>query len=96
MGQATKSLAAATPADLKQRRLDRVIEAQLDAAEAIILKLDELDGDSDAEPSLGSLNWYGFSHASGVDQSAWAQDVNDDREIACEDEGADEIAFEVL
>jgi hypothetical protein len=68
--------------------LEDAIAAHLDAAEALILALDELDGDPEAEPSIGA-------HM-GTDQRDWAAGATDDREEACEDEGADEFALEVL
>ena len=63
----------------------RAIQVHLDAAETLTALLDELDGDAECEPSLGSNE----SRVGGTD---WSQPLegNDDREVQCEDEGADE------
>lgn len=52
------------------------------AIERLLSLLDDLDGDTDLEPSLGSsgtMNHFNWACNGGV---------NDDREEACEDEGA--------
>lgn len=52
------------------------------AVSRLIAVLDELDGDSEAEPSLGAgVVLYPTSH----DQRLWAEGVTDDREQVDED-----------
>ncbi len=86
--------------DNVRRLFEDAIQAHLDAAEALILALDEVDGDADFEPDTDaeedkadlepSLGWtIGFS---GVGERGG----DDDREAECEDEGACETAMEVL
>lgn len=61
----------------------------LDLANAIIRELDELQGDPDAEPSLGSLGGTRQACERG-DQRGWAGGASDDREEQCEGEGEPE------
>ncbi|MGB8364910.1 MAG: hypothetical protein ACLQUZ_15595 [Rhizomicrobium sp.] len=60
--------------------IENAIDAHLDAAEALILALDELDSDADLEPALGAPEWAGNLFASNADQSNWAAGETDDRE----------------
>lgn len=62
----------------------------LDLADAIIRELDAIEGDADAEPSLGSLGGTGLA-AEQSDQRRWAGGVSDDREEQCEGEGEPEF-----
>lgn len=102
--QADFDTTTARPVDLPdnvRRLLQDAIQAHLDAAEALILMLDEVDGDCedegaehdgrepdvDDEPSLGwTIGFSGIGERGG----------NDDRELECEDEGACETAMEAL
>lgn len=90
--------------DNVRRLIEDAVQAHLDAAEALILMLDELDGDCedegaehdgrepdvDDEPSLG----WTLGSAFGGHESAWGG--FDDLEEECEDEGACVTAMEVL
>ena len=75
-----------------RRRLETALEQLLAAAEAIVADLDEIDGDPDLEPSLGSL---GATYHTGSDQRLThhgvtddrEHDAGDDREEVCEGEG---------
>ncbi len=56
-----------------------------EAAQRLIDLLDQIDGDPDFEPSLGSV---GASNPHWMPGAPWAQGANDDREEVSEDEGA--------
>jgi hypothetical protein len=59
------------------------------AVEALLAALDAMDGDPELEPSLGSVRGGDSLSAGGsIDQRRWAQGASDEREEACEDEGA--------
>jgi hypothetical protein len=64
-------------------------ERLLDLADAVIRELDQLQGDADAEPSLGALG--GSSRgAEHFDQRGWARGGCVDLEEQCEGEGEPE------
>jgi hypothetical protein len=72
-----------------RRRVSRKIERHLDAVDKLLALLDALDGDSDAEPSLGAPNptfpslealpatW---ALSQGLTQAGWGDGTRDDRE----------------
>lgn len=58
----------------------------LDLADLCIEALDELTGDPDLEPSLGSVCIV-KDHGLGEDQRYWASGLDNDAEQQCEGEG---------
>ena len=72
-----------------RQRLRRRLTVLIDR---LIAALDEIDGDpdledgADDEPSLSAAIPQAIWEGS---QDAWAQGADDDREVACEDEGAE-------
>jgi hypothetical protein len=68
------------PAEQKRQARKRLIKAarKLEwALDQIIAALDEIDGDPDEEPSLGSVG----AQLRFFDQAHWAQGANDDTEL---------------
>jgi hypothetical protein len=74
--------------------LRTAVEAQIDR---LIAFLDYIDHDQDFEPSLGfceltltgdEMPGFGWLYASGDAAQHRQHGANDDRELACEDEGA--------
>ena len=76
-----------TPRALSSRAQPLTLHERREALEAAISvaidTLDALDGDADLEPSHGSVSVQPWD-----DQRRWSQGARDDREEACEDEGA--------
>ena len=77
---------------LARMKVEKAIEQHLAAVEALTAFLDEVDGDPECEPSLGSVNPSEHNlHLICANQENWACGGTDDRELADDrQEGGDE------
>lgn len=96
-GPVTVAIAAMRSADpdLDRQRVRELRRRIAERIEADIALLDALDGDSDAEPSLGAPEpiipvGYGQVRCPATDQANWADGGNDDREQDAGDDREEE------
>jgi len=89
MADGSQALTApAKPLNSRQKRqlMEAALERLLGAVEGVLADLDALDGDADLEPSLGFPERYRWPFTYRGHRAEGAQD---DREVVCEDEGAE-------
>ena len=94
-GPVTIALAVMQDADPDRQRIRELRRRIADRIEADLALLDALDGDPDAEPSLGAPEpiipvGYGHVRCAATDQAHWADGAADDREQDAGDEREEE------